>query len=569
MTISLAMISNRPEAAKKIIKDYGAYFDKIYLTIADKDKKVFNQLRHELTDPKIKLSYFKWVKHFGKARAFNLKQIKTDYWFWIDDDDTIDHPELIRPLAKQMADNEIDVVFLNYDYYQNEYGEGQANHWRERLVRTACNVSWFNAPCHETLDVSGVKAIQSNSITIAHHKDVAEMVKTVDRNLELLEADWEVNKDPRTAYYLGLSYMQKGRYEQAVEKLLHLIEHGGWEEQKIIAWCAIADCYFFIKEYDKALVATNMAMHLDPSHPDPYYQKVIIYCSANQYDKAVEWSSIALTKQPPENTMQLIDPTKYTYKGMFLAAQAYLFSGRIKEGFDLFQKVKNIAPHYIEQANRESKIDWAKVFEEALYDEKAIEYTRYLTHYFADYGGNQVKLWEALPRKIFSDVRLNPERVKVYPPKKWPEKSIAYYCGAGLAPWGPDYLHEGMGGSEEAVIYLSRELAKLGWKVTVFCEREESLEDEGVIYRPWTELNPFDEFDVFISSRQPQNLSGVKARLKILDLHDVNQPESVYQTQKNVDKYFVKSKWHRDCYPEIKEDKFVIVGNGLLKEHFV
>lgn len=586
-TLGLSFITNVAEPAKQLVRDYGMYFDKIYITVADNDKTVYHELKRDLAGhDKVKLSYFKWVKSFGKARLYNQSQIKTDYFFWMDTDDTVDHPELIRPLMKDMENSGFDMMFMNYNYYQNAHGEGQADHWRERLIRTACGAKWLDAPCHETMDASGAKAERTLSISVIHHKTVPDMEKTVDRNHELLLNDWNIHKDPRTAYYLGMTHMTKEEFDKAVEMFLFLINEGGWDEQKLTAWCAIADCYFFTKQYDKALVATNMAMHLDPSHPDPYYQKVIIYCAAGQYEKAVEWSSIALTKQIKENTMQLVDKTKYSYKGMFLAAQAYLFSGRIKEGFDLFQRVRSIAPHFVEEVNRESKMDWNKFFEEALYDDKAIEYVRYLTHYNKDYGGNPQKLFESLPKKIFSDVRLNPERVTVYPPKKWPQKSIAYYCGPGLAPWGPDLMQNGVGGSEEAVIYLSRELAKLGWHIEVFCDREEEYTESlyepdnswdkasgpfnrpCVIYRPWTELNPYDEFDVFIASRQPANIGGVKARMMVLDMHDTNQPEQVNAIKDKVDKIFVKSKWHRDYYKDISDEKFVIVGNGILEEQF-
>jgi len=569
MTLGLAFITNDVPGAKRLVSDYGEYFDKIYITVADKDKTVFHELKRDLAEhSKVKISYFKWCYSFGKARRFNQKQIKTDYFFWMDCDDTVDKPELLKPAVQRMAQEGIDAVFFNYSYYQNNAGEGQANHWRERIIRTKSGGLWADAPCHETIDVSGLRCERVANISVIHHKSVPDMEKTVDRNYELLHRDWKVNKDPRTAFYLGMTMMTKAKFKEAVEFFMFLIEHGGWEEQKIVAWCCIADCYFFIREYDKALVATNMAIHLDPSHPDPWYQKVIIYCSAQQYDKAVEFAHVAMTKKPKEDSMQLIDPTKYSYKGMFLAAQAYLFSGRIEEGFKLFQQVKATAPHFIKEVNAESKMDWNKFFEEALYDQKAIEYVKYLSKYEAETGGNNKKLFESLPKKIHADARLNAERVEVYPAVDWPEKSIAYYCGPSVVPWGPDMMADGLGGSEEAVIYLSRELAKLGWKVTVFCDRETEYNDGDVLYKPWTELNPWDNFNVFIASRQPSNLNGVKAKLKILDMHDVNEAKDVYSAEKNVDKIFVKSKWHREQYPKIPDEKFVIVGNAIQEGHF-
>ncbi len=579
-SLGFAQITNDAEATIRLIQAYDEYFDKFFITIADTKKDEyfkFKKFADNYTKKPIKYKYFKWVKSFGKARIANQKLITTDYWFWMDTDDDVDHPELLRPAVQKMEQEGLEVMFFNYNYYRNPHGEGQADHWRERIVKTNSQAKWADAPCHETVDVSNVRCERTKDISVLHNKTVQDMEKTVDRNYELLINDWEMGKDPRTAYYLGMTMMTKGNYKEAVEYFLFLIEHGGWDEQKLTAWCAITDCYTFSNQYDKALVATNMAMHIDPSHPDPYYQKVILYTMTSDYSKAVEWASIAMTKQPNPDSMQLTDPTKYSYKGQFLAAQAYLFSGRIKEGFDLFNKVRTTAPHFIGEMNRETKMDWNKLFEEALYDNNAIEYTRYLSHYFQDYGGDAQKLFEALPKKIYSDVRLNAERVQVFPPKKWKPKSIAYYCGPSVAPWGPDMLKDGVGGSEEAVIYLSRELTKLGWKVTVFGDREEEYCDTvfrngaeigGIWYKPWTELNPWDEFDVFVASRQPQNVKNIKARLRILDMHDVNQADSVYAIRDEVDKIFVKSKWHRECYPEIPDEKFVIVGNGILMEQF-
>ena len=156
----------------------------------------------------------------------------------------------------------------------------------------------------------------------------------------------------------------------------------------------------------------------------------------------------------------------------------------------------------------------------------------------------------------------------------WPASSIVYYVGTGIESWGPDSIEQGIGGSEEAVIYLSRELARAGWKVTVFCQREDHYEDEvdgshyPITYKPYCEINARDTFNVFIASRHPEYVHNIKARLKLVDLHDAIPESNLLTVIDEVDKFMVKSKWHRDLYQNIPDDKFVIIGNGIVKEQF-
>lgn len=574
VTLGLAVITNNAKDTIRLVSTYADYFDTFYITVADKDKLIYFKLKEAFSEnDKVKLSYFKWVDHFGKARRFNQKQIKTDYWFWMDTDDAIDRPENIPKLMSLVQQQDIDALYLNYDYYQNEHGEQQANHPRERLLKTSAGYEWANVPCHETVITGSGNIQKSELVSIKHHKTIADMEASMKRNQTLLEKDWEKTKDPRTAFYLGTTYEYQKRYDKSVEMFTYLIKNGGWDEQKVIAWNHIADCFYFTELYDKALQATDAAIHMDPTHPDAYFQKILIYSAANQLDKACEWAEVAMTKKPKEDSMQLQDPTRYTYKGIFLAAQANLFLGRIQRAWELYRQVMEVAPHFLDEVNRETKTDWNKQFSEAFIDEKAINYTKFLSRYFKDYGGNPELLFKALPKKLFSDIRLNAERVVAIPPKKWPAHSVAIFCGAGHEDWGPENVNQGIGGSEEAVIYLSRELAKLGWDITVFCERQDDYKDHvsrsSVVYKPWTEFNPWDEFDVFVAWRQPQNARGIKARRKLVDLHDTIPEQLAKEVVDEVDQFMVKSRYHRSLYPSIPDNKITIIGNGVVQEQFV
>jgi glycosyltransferase involved in cell wall biosynthesis len=79
----------------------------------------------------------------------------------------------------------------------------------------------------------------------------------------------------------------------------------------------------------------------------------------------------------------------------------------------------------------------------------------------------------------------------------------------GMAYDGNTLDHRGMGGSESAVILISRELAQLGISVTVFngCNEDGCSPGiyQGVVYQPLSSIPKYiKDFDVVISSRTPQ-----------------------------------------------------------------
>jgi glycosyltransferase involved in cell wall biosynthesis len=54
------------------------------------------------------------------------------------------------------------------------------------------------------------------------------------------------------------------------------------------------------------------------------------------------------------------------------------------------------------------------------------------------------------------------------------------------------------------------------------------------------------------------------AKKIVLDMHDVSgAPEFTKERLAKVDKIFVKTDYHRSLYPDVPDEKFVIVGNGI------
>jgi len=155
--------------------------------------------------------------------------------------------------------------------------------------------------------------------------------------------------------------------------------------------------------------------------------------------------------------------------------------------------------------------------------------------------------------------------VEVATPKVWPEKSIVVYCGRTSEAWSPLNLDKGIGGSETAVIHLTREWAKHGYEVTVFCTCDKPGVYSGVTYKDIVKFGMTDKYDIFILWRNVNILDSLnfKARKCFLDLHDVVSPEQfTTRVTNNVTKICVKSNYHKSLLGNVPEEKVAVIPNG-------
>jgi glycosyltransferase involved in cell wall biosynthesis len=162
----------------------------------------------------------------------------------------------------------------------------------------------------------------------------------------------------------------------------------------------------------------------------------------------------------------------------------------------------------------------------------------------------------------------------------WDNKSIVIYANFPfhVEDWSPLSVNKGIGGSAEAIIYLSQELVKLGYQVNVF-NRCGALEGEynGVVYQSVDKFNPQDNFNVLIFHRawtQPM-LMKVQARKTAVWMHDNPQLfPPVEESQRleflaSFDKLFMLSNFHKSLLPDwIPEDKIFLTTNGINLEDF-
>src|SRR5262249_32091857 len=144
-------------------------------------------------------------------------------------------------------------------------------------------------------------------------------------------------------------------------------------------------------------------------------------------------------------------------------------------------------------------------------------------------------------------------------------RDLIFYCHYTPHLWHP--ATKGYRGSEESVIFISRELTKLGWDVTVYnnCGHTPVV-DAGVAYPPWWEFNPMDRQDVAIVWQWTKPIDwNINAERIFVDIH-ISPSETVFTDRSRLAKIsqiFFKSPFHRSLFPGVPDDKVAIVPNGI------
>eukprot|EP00960_Hanusia_phi_P024154 712197-Hanusia_phi.AAC.2 len=158
-------------------------------------------------------------------------------------------------------------------------------------------------------------------------------------------------------------------------------------------------------------------------------------------------------------------------------------------------------------------------------------------------------------------------------------RRVYFFCrirgqtpGTADQRWGPSSTQRGVGGSEEAAIYMVRELARMGWCVRVYGnpEVEEWGQDkDGVIWLPFYVLDMLHAPDVLVVWR---NFDAVwllpRARSRFLWVHDPlalasDQDYFTSSFLSALSGIFVLSNHSASQFPQHAQSKLILSNNGL------
>jgi glycosyltransferase involved in cell wall biosynthesis len=563
MKLALHIIAkDETDQLVRICKEYGQYFDEIAIAY-DSDVDLLRQNLKWFKN--VKIYPYKWIDDFADKRNFLVDKTESDYYLRLDTDDSIANPEYIRRVFDEASSSDVDVVYIPYIYSQDQDGNCNAKHWRETIIKKSKNCYW-KKPVHENIYIEDQKifnGVKDKRLQIIHNITPDHAEKSAERNYRILLKEFERdgdNTDLRTIAYLGRMLIGWGEHKKALYFLEKLAQQSGWDDDKYYAFIHMAQCHLHLKDTNLAIACCNEAMSVNTEFPDAYLTLCEIYIDRKDFKKALHWGLIGLSKPEPD-TLFVLDPSLYTYRAVMNIAIAYYGTGDFEKAKRFYDKASQIAP------SNEFIQSQRKLFEDGIENQEYFKKLAWLVCYLKEKDKDKLtSLIHSIPKNMLKDERIMSLRHKFLPPKTWDDKSVAIWCGETYEEWAPPSVVKGVGGSEEAVIYLSKELQQLGYKVTVYnnCGDFEG-EYSGVQYKPFHDFNVNDTHNIVISWRRNVFTGAIKAKRKLIWLHDVPSPGQFPKgCEKNFDKIIVLSEYHKSLLPDtLPNDKIFVSSNGI------
>ncbi|MCB1712416.1 MAG: hypothetical protein KDH96_08050 [Candidatus Riesia sp.] len=578
LAVCLNGLSGKYTKLKKLIKKHGGEYIEI---TPQSHPKVYSKEE----DGKWRFVSFAEARNASFELAAKMQEKENyDWWSWADVDDVLLHGEQLQDVAKKAKKAGMDEILFTYWYSVKVKPDGTfdehdvvIDHVRERLLRP--NVFKWISRLHEiAVPIDGNYKPkyapysfnrEENQLCVWTHLTTETRVdKALERNAEILEIQVreEQRKDPRTLFYLAKVYADMKdpiKNTLAQELIKEYLQLSGWPEERSNAWELLGSLALRRKDTRKAIDFFHSAQREYPPRHMPYLLLAREYANVGDTEKADFYLDLVLNMPKPVSRTTIGNPFDIKMMAAGLAYNRAIRNNDIEGAIEWLKRRGQMMGNVDKEA--------IKILEDAkLYNDAGIWFHN-LAKYLKDTGEPEKvdHLLKAVPKDMQQEPFIHIIAQELKKPKKWGKKEIAYMASGGgpaFEQWGPGSLKRGVGGSERAVIELSRAWVKKGYKVTVYGDpQDEAGEHEGVEYRPWYEFNWNDTFNILILWRSPHLMDReIKAKKIFMDLHDVaSQIDWTDERMKKIDKIFFKSKYHRDMVPKLPEEKAVIISNGI------
>jgi tetratricopeptide (TPR) repeat protein len=573
---------------KRLIKSAKGAYDTVHITA---NNEPYTKIQKWCMKEGHDFTFLSWNDDFSEQRNYNfsLAPKGTDYIMWADADDVIVNPHIVREVAEIAKKKGHDTIFFTYWYGSEFDGEPsmetfvqpETTHMRERLIKPG-KIMWKKR-IHETpvpldgenFNQTQVKYTKKYPVAWLHlgaDRDLPDelLYKRLKRNRRMLEKELEDERkigkpDPRSILYLMKVYAEsknKDVLEKCIELGREYMQLSGWDEERAVCCRLMSTCMGKLERHREARTFLHNAIEEYPHDALLYLHLARTYFNLKNYRAMKHWMQIGMNMDLEENSGAMNDILEMKVLGAELLLKHEYFANRdIKAAHKAAKLLNKVNP----QPEHEETIETLE--EQVRLDDAARNAHQYMQYLEYKRQEEYVEPFiDSLPEKL----RRLPISWKYYNryknPRIWAKNEICYFANFGqehFEKWDGNSLKKGLGGSETAVIRLSEEWTKMGYKVTVYGDPKEPVEINGVRYLPYYFFNQRDSFNVFIQWRNNAMAGVVDCKKFIVDLHDVTHSATFMDKVDQIDAIMVKSDYHRGLLADVPDDKFVIISNGI------
>lgn len=565
--LSVAMIvKNEEKHLAQTIESLNKIYDELIIVdtgSTDKTREIAKLLGAKVYD--LKLDPFR----FDEARNFSFEKCTGEWILWLDADDVIENPEGVLQQIEQGPDM-IDAYHAVYNYAFNDLGMCVARHDKERLIRNNGALTWAG-PLHESMiPVRTPKILRTDLFEITHDKKAEGHKRSAERNYtiikEIVKEEGIDETDPRNIYSIANAALGLGKFEEALGYFDYFATRSGWDQEIYMALHRAALCCRSLNELDKAIEYEFRALSVIPNVRDAYIGIGETYMMKELWDKAETWLLLSFDKNV-QHKAAVHNPSEYSFSPWWFLAHVYTNKAIEGNGAENVAAALKCFDRCKEQVDGSEEIqNKIKLLEEMQETNKIAEAAILVGSELVKDKPELKKYVDLLPKRIKDHPTIWKMRNSVYAKTETTGKDITIFCGNCYEPWDPTNLAKGIGGSEEAVIHMARELATRGWNVEVYNSIPEETVFDGVTYKPYWSFNPESAVDVFVAWRLPAmfDVFEVNSKKNYVWMHDVVQDgEFTPERLEKIDKVILLSKFHRSLFPSIPEEKVFYSANGL------
>lgn len=565
MKLALAMIvKGSPEEAESLgrcLSYVAPFVQGIFITITQPSAEVEAVCK----EFNAHVSHFEWVNDFAAARNFNFSKVPKTYThiLWLDADDGLRGADHLKEALDKNPD--VDTFILNYLYAFDEHKNPTVVHMKTQIVKHDGCTTWVGAIHEDLQPTRDINPFFVQGIERIHLSTTDRSEDSKVRNFEIAKEQTEkLPEDPRTWWNLGNAERALGNYMDAIKTFDKFLEMSMSDEEKYHARLRRAECYWAAGDKLKAIDECRYAIGTKPEYPDAYNLIGSLYIETSQFENAAKSIIQGLVKKPPYHSILVYNPRDYDYVPLKNLAKAYFSLNRPDLALPCLEGCLKVMPNddatkkTVKLMQRE-----VKKFNDVLTIIKNLE------------GITDKRILRRTIDDLPEDMRSHPAVASIrnthFIKTKSSGRDIVFYCGNTGEIWNPETARtKGIGGSEEAVIWLSRLLQKRGWNVEVYANCGGERTFDGVKWKPFWMWNIRDKQDAVILWRHPQFAKfEINSPLIYLDMHDVvAEGEFTQERLKRISRIFVKSKFHRSLLPKIEDARFVVVPNGIHVDTF-